>query len=435
MRLLTDVTPLREHPAFRRLWLGTMLSRTGSAMTSFAITLQVYDLTRSPAAVGGLGVAMFVPLLLITLPGGTLADRVDRRRLVLAVAAGQMAVSAVLFALAAFGGASLWALYALVTIGSALSAVSAPAQQTFIPRLVPKEQLGTAMALNRIVFQVVLIAGPALAGVIAAWAGLRGCYLADVASFAGALWGVGRLPAMPPVRPAASEDSPATDSAAAARARPRSGLALTLEGLAFIRRTPVLCGAFLADVNATFFGLPVSLFPAINAERFGGNPRTLGLFMTAIGVGGLVSAVFAGPLKHATRHGLVMLACVAVWGGGFALFAVAPSLWLTLLALAIAGLADTFTVIVRGIIVQEATPDEFRGRVNAADFLVGAGGGELGSLEAGLVGSWTTPVISALSGGLLTVLGVVAIAAAMPGFRRYRSPAPAPQPLDASYPN
>jgi MFS family permease len=435
VRLLTDVTPLREHPAFRRLWLGTMLSRTGSAMTSFAITLQVYDLTRSPAAVGGLGVAMFVPLLLITLPGGTLADRVDRRRLVLAVAAGQMAVSAVLFALAAFGGASLWALYALVTIGSALSAVSAPAQQTFIPRLVPKEQLGTAMALNRIVFQVVLIAGPALAGVIAAWAGLRGCYLADVASFAGALWGVGRLPAMPPVRPAASEDSPATDSAAAARARPRSGLALTLEGLAFIRRTPVLCGAFLADVNATFFGLPVSLFPAINAERFGGNPRTLGLFMTAIGVGGLVSAVFAGPLKHATRHGLVMLACVAVWGGGFALFAVAPSLWLTLLALAIAGLADTFTVIVRGIIVQEATPDEFRGRVNAADFLVGAGGGELGSLEAGLVGSWTTPVISALSGGLLTVLGVVAIAAAMPGFRRYRSPAPAPQPLDASYPN
>jgi MFS family permease len=423
VRLLTDVTPLREHPAFRRLWLGAMLSRTGSAMTSFAVTLQVYDLTRSPAAVGGLGVAMFVPLLLITLPGGTLADRVDRRRLVLAVAVGQMGVSAVLFALAALGSASLWALYALVATGSAFSALSAPAQQTFIPRLVPKEQVGAAMALNRIVFQVVLIAGPALAGVIAAWAGLRGCYLADVASFAGALWGVGRLPAMPPVRRAPSEDSPAGDSAAGAR--PRSGLALTLEGLAFIRRTPVLCGAFLADVNATFFGLPVSLFPAINAERFGGNPRTLGLFMTAIGVGGLVSAVFAGPLRHARRHGLVMLACVAAWGGGFALFAVAPSLWLTLLALAIAGLADTFTVVVRGIIVQEATPDEFRGRVNAADFLVGAGGGELGSLEAGLVGSWTTPVISALSGGLLTVLGVVAIAAAMPSFRRYRSPVPA----------
>ncbi|MCW2894198.1 MAG: putative arabinose efflux permease, family [Actinomycetia bacterium] len=428
MRLLTDVTPLREHPAFRRLWLGTMLSRTGSAMTSFAITLQVYDLTRSPAAVGGLGVAMFIPLLLITLPGGTFADRVDRRRLVLAVAVGQTLVSAVLFALAAFGGASLWSLYALVTIGSAFSAVSAPAQQTFIPRLVPKDQLGTAMALNRIIFQVVMIVGPSLAGVVTAWTGLRGCYLADVASFAGALWSVGRLPAMPPLRPAAGEDGAAEDGAAEDRSRPRSGIALTLEGLAFIRRTPALCGAFLADVNATFFALPVSLFPAINAERFGGSPRTLGLFMTAMGVGGLVSAVFAGPLKHMRRHGLVMLACVAVWGGAFALFAVAPSLWLTLLALAIAGLADTFTVVVRGIIVQQATPDEFRGRVNAADFLVGAGGSELGSLEAGLVGSWTTPVISALSGGLLTVFGALAIGAAMPGFRRYQSPTPAPEP-------
>jgi len=189
-------------------------------------------------------------------------------------------------------------------------------------------------------------------------------------------------------------------------------------------QTPALCGAFLADVNATLFALPVSLFPAINAERFGGNPRTLGLFMTAIGAGGLVSAVFAGPLKHARRQGLVMLACVAVWGGAFALFAVAPSLWLTLLALAIAGFADTFTVVVRGIIVQEATPDEFRGRVNAADFLVGAGGSQLGSLEAGLVGSLTTPVISALSGGLATVAGAAAIGALLPAFRRYRAPAP-----------
>jgi MFS family permease len=431
MRLLTDVTPLRENPAYRRLWLGMMLTRTGGVMTTFAVTLQVYDLTRSTTAVGGIGVATLVPMLLITVPGGTFADRVDRRRLVLATIVAQALLSAVLFALTAFGGASVWALYALVALGSACSALSAPAQQTFIPRLVPADQLSSAMALQRIVFQVVLIAGPALAGVVTAWTGLRGCYLADVASFAGALWGVGRLPAMPPVRAAVSSQSSGDGESAgieeSAEAAPRrSGVTLTLEGLAFIRRTPVLCGAFLADVNATFFALPVALFPAINAERFGGNPQTLGLFTTAIGVGGLVSAVFAGPLRHASRLGLVMLACVAVWGGGFALFAVAPSLWLTLLALGIAGLADTFTVVVRGIIVQLATPDEFRGRVNAADFLVGAGGGQLGSLESGLVGSWTTPVISALSGGLLTILGTLVIGAALPGFRRYRAIPPQP---------
>jgi MFS family permease len=427
VRLLTDITPLRENPAFRRLWLGTMLSRIGSAMTTFAIMLQAYDLTRSTAAVGGIGLATFIPLLLIAVPGGTLADRVDRRRLVLVVTVCQAAASAVLFALASFGGASLLALYAIVAAQSAFSAVNAPARQTFIPRLVPAAQRAAAMALNRIIFQVVMIAGPALAGVITAGTGLRGCYLADVASFAGALWGVGRLPAMPPVTAgpapggsAAPGGSPAPGGSATS-GQARSGLALTLEGLKFIRRTPVLCGAFLADVNATFFALPLSLFPAINAERFGGNPRTLGLFMTAIGVGGLVSAVFAGPLRQLPRLGLVMLACVAVWGGAFALFAVAPSLWLTLLALGLAGLADTFTVVVRGMVVQEATPDEYRGRVNAADFLVGAGGGELGSLEAGLVGSWTTPVISALSGGLATVAGAVAIGALLPAFRRYRA--------------
>jgi MFS family permease len=434
VRLLTDVTPLREIPAFRRLWLGTMMSRTGSSMTTFAITLQAYNLTRSPAAVGGIGLATFLPMLLITLPSGTLADRVDRRKLVLAVTCCQMTLSALLFALTIAGGASLWALYSVVAMSSAFSSVIAPAQQTFIPRLVPQRQLATAMALNRIVFQVVLITGPALAGVVAATAGLRGCYLADMLSFAGALWGVGGLPAMPPaVQHVGSSTAgrPAESESAEAGQRASSGLAQTLEGLAFIRRTPALCGAFLADVNATFFALPVSLFPAINAERFGGDPRTLGLFSTAIGVGGLVSAVMAGPLRHTARHGLVMLGCVAVWGGAFALFAVAPSLWLTLLALGLAGLADTFTVVIRGMIVQHATPDEFRGRVNAADFLVGAGGSELGSLEAGLVGSLTTPAISALSGGLLTVAGALAIGAALPQFRRYRATTPDPEPAPA----
>jgi predicted MFS family arabinose efflux permease len=186
-----------------------------------------------------------------------------------------------------------------------------------------------------------MIAGPALAGVVVAGSGIKGCYLADTVSFTAAVWGVRQLPAMP---------------AGPGQAGGRTGLALTLEGLSYIGRSRVLCGAFLADVNATFFGLPLSLFPAINAERFGGDPRTLGLFTTAIGVGGLVSAVFAGPLRHASRHGQVMLACVAVWGGAFALFAVASSLWLTLLSLGLAGFADTFTVVIRGIIVQARHP-------------------------------------------------------------------------------
>lgn len=409
MELLTDITPLREHPAFRRLWLGTMFSQAGSAMTTFALTLQVWEMTRSTTAVGGLGVATLVPMLLIALPGGSIADTVDRRKLVLAMTAGQTVVSALLFtqALTGPGPAGLWLLYGLEAASSAIAAISAPARRTLIPALVPAAQLAPAMALNRIVFQTMMIAGPAVGGLVAGAFGVKGCYLADVITFAGSFYGVGRLPAM---RPAGTGD------------RARGKLALSLEGLEFIRRSQVLAGAFLADVTATFFALPLSLFPAINAARFGGDPRILGLMPAAIGVGGLLTAVLAGPVRQVSRHGLGMLACVAVWGLSFAVFAVAAPLWLTLLSLGVAGAADTYTVVFRGVIVQTVTPDEFRGRVNAADYVVGAGGGQLGSLEAGVVGSLTSPVISALSGGLLTVAGAIAIGASLPRFRRYTAP-------------
>jgi MFS family permease len=211
----------------------------------------------------------------------------------------------------------------------------------------------------------------------------------------------------------------------------RTMLTRTAQGVSYIWRDRVLAGAFLADLNATFFGLPLALFPAINALRFGGQPEILGLFTTAIGVGGMITATFSGPLAHASRQGLAMLVTVSVWGAAFAVFAVAPWLWLTLLALAVAGAADSFTVVIRGVIVQTVTPDEFRGRVNAADYVVGAGGGQLGSLESGLLASLTSPAVSALTGGLLTIAGAAAIGAALPAFRRYRFSAPAPAPAPA----
>jgi MFS family permease len=414
VKLLTDITPLREHPAFRRLWLGSMLSQAGSAMTNFALVLQVYEMTHSTAAVGGLGVATLVPMLIIALPGGSLADTVDRRKLVLAMTTCQTVVSVQLFAqaLTGPGSAGVWLLYGLEAASSAIGAISAPARTTFIPSLVRPGQLPTAMALNRIVFQTTLIAGPALAGLIAGAVGVKGCYLVDAVTFAGSFYGVGRLPAMP---------APGTGDKA------RGKLALTREGLSFIRRSQVLAGAFAADVSATFFALPLSLFPAINAERFGGDPRILGLFPAAIGVGGMLTAVLAGPVRHVSRHGLAMIVCVCVWGLSFAVFAVTPWLWLTLLSLGIAGAADTYTVVFRQVIVQTVTPKEFRGRVNAADYVVGAGGGQLGSLESGVLGSLTSPAISALSGGLLTIAAAIALAAALPGFRRYRAPDPTPE--------
>ena len=413
-RWLADIRPLRESPAFRRLWAGSTLSAVGGALTMFAVPLQVYDITRSPLAVGVLGVAQMIPTVTIGLLGGAIADAVDRRKLVLVTTAGHAAVSAGLAAQAFAGLGSVWLLYALVAVSSSLSAINAPVRRTFIPSLLPADQLTAGLALNRLSFQIMLATGPALAGLIAAapGLGLRACYLLDAASFAGSLYGVARLPTLP-------------RSAGAARPGPRAVAA----GLRYISRSQLLKGVFLADLSATVFGLPIALFPAINAERFGGDPRTLGLFTTAIGVGGLVSAALSGPVGRITWQGRAMLGAVAVWGAAFAGFAIATTLWLTLVTLAIAGAADTFTVVFRGTIVQQTTPDEFRGRVTAADYVVAVSGGQLGNLEAGALGSLTSPAISALAGGLITVAGAVVIGLMLPAFARYRAqPRPEPQP-------
>jgi MFS family permease len=422
-RLLADIRPLRESPAFRRLWVGSTLSAVGGALTMFAVPLKVYEITRSPLAVGALGVAEMIPTVTIGLLGGTIADAVDRRKLVLVTTGCSSAVSAGLAAQAFAGLHSVWLLYALAAVSASLSAINAPVRRTFIPGLLPADQLTAGLALNRLSFQIMLTAGPALAGLITAvpGLGLPACYLLDAASFAGSLYGVVRLPDLP-------------RSAGAARPGPRAAAA----GVRYIGRSQVLAGAFLADLNATVFGLPVALFPAINAERFGADPRTLGLFTTAIGVGGLVSAALSGPVGRIARQGRAMLCAVAVWGAAFAGFAIAATLWLTLVMLAIAGAADTFTVVFRGTIVQQTTPDEFRGRVTAAEYVVGASGGQLGNLEAGALGSLTSPTISALTGGLVTVAAAVVIGLALPAFARYRSqprteprqhPQPHPSPV------
>ena len=411
--LLTDVTPLRASPQFRRLFTGSLLSIIGSSLTGYAIPLQVYDITRSPFAVGAIGVAALVPTLLIGFLGGSVIDAVDRRRLVLITSGCLAAVSGALAWQALAGLHAVWLLYALVVVQSGLAAVNTPARRTFIPSLLGPDLLAAGLAINRLGYQVSMIAGPALAGLITAAAGghLQACYLIDAVSFAGALYGVAGLPRMPP-RPDAA----------------RPGLRAAGEGLRFIRRSQVLAGAFLADLNATVLALPVALFPAINAERFGGNPVTLGLFMTAIGTGGVVTSALSGPLKRVSRPGLAMLVMVSIWGAAFAGFALAASLWLTLALLAVAGAADTITVVLRGFIVQAVTTDALRGRLTSAEYVIGAGGDSLGSLESGALGSLTSPVISALSGGIASVVLSVVLGLALPKFAAYRPRPGGPEP-------
>jgi MFS family permease len=348
-RLLPDFRPAREHPAFRRLLAGSLLSGLGGSMTSFAVPLQVWELSRSSLAVGLLGLTC-VPVLVVGLLGGSAADVVDRRRLALGASVCLMAVSAAFAAQAYAGFGLLWPLYLLAMVQAVLQAASAPARRTFVPRLVPRDQLTAAIALNTLSGRIIMLFGPALGGLIAAAWGVKTCYAVDTVSFAASLYATARLPAMRP-----------SGAAAPRRRGGRPSLRATAEGLRFIGRRPLLVAAFLTDLDAMLLGLPVALFPALNAAHFGGSPRTLGLLYAAVGVGGLLSAVLSGPTARVSRQGRGMLAGTMIWGAAIAVFGLTGSLAVALLMLAVAGAADTLTVTFRAAMVQAVTPDEFRG--------------------------------------------------------------------------
>jgi MFS family permease len=411
-RLLADVRPLRQSPEYRRLWFGGALSSLGSRMTGVAVPVQVYALTHSSLAVGMLGLAVAGPLVALGLVGGSFADAVDRRKLVLATTGLRATVSLVLAAQAVLDLRQLWLLYVLIVVQSGLSAIDTPARQTFTPRLVPPELLPAATALGLLSFHVGVIVGPLAAGVlIAAW-GLPTAYLADVVSFVFAFYGLARLRPMPPVGDVG-----------------RPGLRAVVEGLRFLRSRPVLRTALLVDVNATVFGMPHALFPAFAATHFGGGARTVGLLYAAPAIGGLVGTAFSGPLSHVRRQGLAVLCAASVWGLAIAGFGLASPLWLAVALLVVAGVADVVTVVFRSTIVQLTTPDALRGRINGVDFVVGEGGPRLGDVEAGIVAALSSPAVSAVSGGLACVAGVVALGLAVPAFARYdvrAKAAPAP---------
>ncbi|MFG6197586.1 MFS transporter [Nonomuraea sp. JJY05] len=405
---LLDVTPLRTSPRFRRLWIGQALSGFGSQMTIVAVMFQVWEMTGSTAWTGAVGLAQAIPLVVLGLFAGSLVDRVDRRRLCLITTSGHAGCSLLLTAQGFFGQLPPAGILGLVVAHSCFGAVGGPASRTFIAHLLPRHQLAAGLALRRISFQGAMLMGPALGGLIVGALGVGGCYLIDTLTFAAAFYGVVGLPRMSP------EGEPA-----------RPGLRGVLDGLAFLARTPVVRGALLTDLATTVLSMPISLFPLINAERFGGDPRTLGLFLTAIAVGGVVASVFSGTFTRLPRPGLVMLAGSATWGGALALFGGSPDPWAGLAFLVLAGAADTVSVVSRSTIVQLHTPNELLGRVGAAEQIVGQAGPDLGNLRGGLVADATSGAAALIGGGLLCLAAIAAVGTTTPALRR-SSAAPAP---------
>ena len=374
---------------------------------------QVYAITRSSLIVGLVSLAQLFPLIFGSLLGGSLVDAVDRRRLLLVVEAIGVLSSSGLALNADFGPA-LWPLFVFPSLTASLSGIDSSARNSMMPGLVGMDLLPASNAIFQSLFQTGAIVGPAVAGLLLAGAGVHLIYWIDAATFVAAMAAVFMV--APQAPPAAVADQ--------AAARP--GLRSTLEGLRFVRRTPVVQGAYLIDLNAMVFGMPRALFPALGATVFGGGATTVGLLYSAPGAGALFGALTSGWVGRVRRRGIAVVGAVLVWGFAIAGFGLARSLPLALLLLAVAGWADVLSAVFRNTIIQFAGPDGMRGRLMGVQMAVVAGGPRLGDLEAGAVAAAFGDTVSVVSGGLACVVGALLVAWRLPTFTRTGADLPAP---------
>ncbi|HLM36181.1 MAG TPA: MFS transporter [Gaiellaceae bacterium] len=405
-RLKLDTRPLRESAAFRRLWIGQTISVIGGELSFVAIPYQVFQLTHSTLAVGLLGFCTLVPLVCVPLVGGTLADAVDRRKLLLQTEVALVLITVLLAVNAALPHPQVWALYVLLTLGTTAFSLGTPALRSLLPRIVAQDQIAAASALEGIYGNLAAAAGPILAGVLISLVGLTMTYLIDVGTFAASLAALWLLPPLPP-----------------AEGAPRASVRSMVEGFRYVRSRPILLGIFLVDTNAMIFGMPMALFPAIG-ESFGGGARIVGLLYAAPYIGALLASLVSGWTSHVRRQGLGVVVAASCWGVSLVLFGFADALWLALVMLALAGAADYVSAILRSVIVLTATPDEMRGRVTGIEFAQVASAPSLGNVEAGAVASATSLRFSVVSGGIASVVGTLLIAAAVPALLRYDSKDP-----------
>lgn len=405
-RLLPDVEPLRASREFRLLWIGQLVSQGGSSLRLVAVPYQVYVLTGSTFAVGLIGLFQAVPLIVLSLWGGVIADRVDRLRLLL-VTQTLLALVSAAFAIATVSGvASLPLLYLLTAVGSGLSALDQPARSALAPGLVERRLIASAMALQQTQFQVAAVLGPALGGIVIGAFGLGWAYAIDVATYTVAIFTV-LLMRVPHV-------APSTPPAAPVHA--------LLEGMRFLLGRPLILTTMLVDFFAMLFGVARAVMPYYADRVFHVGPEGLGLLYAAPGLGATAVVLTSGWMAGVRRKGIGVLVCVALYGVATAAFGLVPAdgFVLAIVLLALAQGADTVATVFRHTILQTETPDELRGRLSAINLVFVAGGPQLGQVRAGVVAELWSPEAAVITGGIACV-AVGIVAARVPQVVRYAS--------------
>jgi hypothetical protein len=396
-----DITALRRSRDYRVLELGAIVSGLGTQAALVAVPYQVYVLTRSTALVGLIGAAELGPTVLVSLFGGAIADRVDRRRILLVAQIGTALSASALAVLAFAGRPPVWLIFVLAALLAASGTLDFLARSSMIAGLAG-EWLRSAIAFNFGMNQVTAIVGPGLGGVLIG-AGVGWVYAIDAVSVAATIFAALTIA---PQRPHESvQDEPILASVAA--------------GLRYVRSSNALLGSFVIDLFAMTFGMPRALFVVLSLRVFHAGAAGAGLLYAAVALGAAIAALTNGWLAHARWIGRITIAMVLIWGAAIAAAGVVSSLLPAAIFLAIAGAADSISAVCRTTIAQLVTPDAMRGRMTAVFGLVVTGGARLGDIESGTVASLTTPRISVVSGGLACVASVGFVLALFPGLARF----------------
>lgn len=403
-KVLIDIGPLRRSKDFRYLFFGELVSLIGSGLTVVAVPFQLFSLTGSSLQVGLASLAQLVPLIACSFVGGAIADTYDRRRVLLVAEVAMAGCSAALALNSTVGSKpEVWPIYLFSAALAGLSGIESPTRVAAAASVLDRSDLTQMGALFQALFQTSSVVGPFLAGIVISTAGLGAAYWADVASFGAAFAGAWLLRPLPPA-----------DQVTA------MGWKAVKEGFRFLRGDRALQNVYLIDLVAMVLGMPRALFPAIGTVLFHGGARTVSYLYTAVSAGALVGALATGWVAHVKRQGRAVVIAVLVWGASIAAFGLVGSLPVAVVCLAVAGWADVVSAIFRNSILQLRVPDRLRGRMNAIQTAVVAGGPRLGDFESGVVATLVSPTFAVVSGGLASMAVAAVMTVTMPAFWRLR---------------
>jgi MFS family permease len=402
-RLFLDLSPLRVDREYRKLWTGQVISVMGNQVTRIALPYQVYVLTGSPLAIAVLTAAQLLPILVLSLAAGSIADAFDRRKVLMGTQAGLALTNVCLIVVSLQPNPPIWAIYALAAVIGALLSLDWPARLAAVPRLVPRERLPSAIALTQLSQNMSAIVGPALGGIILAWVGPTGAFATDLAAFSISIWALIALAPIPPLHQTLAP-----------------GLTAIKEGLAFVRSRKVILGAFAVDLDAMVFGRPVGLFPILALDVFHAGAAGVGMLAAAPAVGAFIGALLSGSLSSIQRVGRAVVLSVMAWGTMVTLFGLSDfSFQVALVLLALSGAADVLSTMLRWTIVQTETPDQLRGRVTSINNMSVTSGPRLGDIRAATVATVLGAQAAVVTGGLMCLAGAILVTRAFPALWRH----------------